>query len=328
MRSSTPKNSTFVRSRSGDSMKPSRTTLRLARAALQTAFAVSDELGTSLAEHWFITPRRHERPARERAVLASARAFSVDVELRSPRWDGAHRRLAAWRWGFGPAVLLVHGWEGRGSQLGAFVEPLVAAGCSVVAFDALGHGDSPEHRLYLTDFADCVAAMRDAVGPLHAIVAHSFGAAAVLLAHARAGVDAPRNVLVAPNVLVADAVARFSSQLGLDEIDRVALERRIAANAGVTAESLALEWLAGARDSGLLVVHDRDDREVALAQGERVAAIWPDAQLHATNGLGHRRILRDADVIAHVVAFVRHGLPMPASDLVREVDRWLDTPRR
>jgi hypothetical protein len=35
-------------------------------------------------------------------------------------------------------------------------------------------------------------------------------------------------------------------------------------------------------------------------------------------------VLRDADVIARAVAFVRHGMPIPASDLVREVDRWLD----
>jgi pimeloyl-ACP methyl ester carboxylesterase len=315
--SSAPKNRTVVRS-------PSRTTLRLARVALQTAFAVSDELGTSLAERIFITPRRHDRPARELAVLASARPFTVDVALKSPRWHGATRTLAAWRWGFGPTVLLVHGWEGRGSQLGAFVAPLVEAGCTVVAFDAVGHGDSPDHRLYLTDFADCVAGVADAVGPLHGIVAHSFGAAAVLLAHARAGVEAPRNVLVSPNVLVADAVARFAQYLGLDDLDRGALERRIGAHTGIRVDALALEQLAAPRDAGLLVIHDRDDHEVPFRQGERLAATWPNAQLVATEGLGHRRVLRDPDVIARAVAFVRHGMPTPTSDLVREVDRWLD----
>ena len=319
LQSSAPKNRTVVRS---------NTTIRLARAALQTAFAMSDELGTSLAERMFITPRRYARPARERAVLAGARELDVEVVLRSPRWHGAKRTLAAWRWGFGPTVLLVHGWEGRGSQLGAFVEPLVAAGCSVVAFDALGHGDSPDRRLYLTDFADCIAAVAEAVGPLHAIVAHSFGAAAVLVAHARAGVEAPRNVLVSPNVLVADAVARFAAVVGLDERDRGVLERRIGEHTGVAVDSLAVERLAGSREAALLVVHDRDDREVGFHQGERLAAAWPNAQLHATTGLGHRRVLRDPDVIARAVAFVRHGLPAPTSDLVREVDRWLDAAPR
>jgi len=31
-------------------------------------------------------------------------------------------------WGKGPTVMLVHGWSGRGAQLGELVEPLVAAG--------------------------------------------------------------------------------------------------------------------------------------------------------------------------------------------------------
>jgi pimeloyl-ACP methyl ester carboxylesterase len=313
--SSPLKNSTVVRSTN---------TLRLTRAALQTAFVVSEELGASLAERLFITPRRHARPQRERDALASARELTIDVTLRAPRWHNTQRSLAAWRWGFGPTVLLVHGWEGRGSQLGAFVAPLVAAGMSVVAFDAPGHGDSPDHQLYLTDFADAVADVAAAVGPLHGIVAHSFGAAAVLLAHARSGVDAPRTAMLAPNVLIDDAIARFAKLVGLDEPDRLALERRLADHTGLAVAALSLDRLVAGCDDALLVVHDRDDREVPLVHGERLAAAWPNAQLRITEQLGHRRVLRDPDVVAAVVAHVRDGVPAARSDLVREVDRWLD----
>ena len=308
----TRKNSTTVRSRNA---------LRLARAALQTAYLLSDDLGTGLAERLFTTPRRHPRPARERAVLASGKRFTVPVALRSPRWAGARTELAAWRWGVGPTVLLVHGWEGRGSQLCALVEPLVAAGLCVVAFDAPAHGDSPGRRLYLTDLADAIIDVAAAVGPLHAIVAHSFGAAATLLAHARGGVDAPRNVMLAPNVVIDDAVAKFARLVGLDDTDRIALEHDLAARTGVGGESLRLDRLIGARDAGLLVLHDRDDREVPLRQGEQLVAHWPNAQLEVTEGLGHRRILRTPAVIERVVAAVREGVPLPPSDLVREVDR-------
>jgi pimeloyl-ACP methyl ester carboxylesterase len=313
--STSPKNSTVVRSRNS---------VRLARAALQTAFVVSEELGASLAERLFITPRRHARPAREQRILASARPTTFEVVLRAPRWRHAPRRvLAGWRWGFGPAVLLVHGWEGRGSQLGAFVAPLVEAGLSVVAFDAPGHGDSPDHQLYLTDLADCVADVAAAAGPLHAIVAHSFGAAAVLLAHARAGLEAPRTVMLAPNVLIDDAVAKFARLVGLDEPDRVVLERRLATHTGISIDALAIDRLTAGCDAALLVIHDRDDREVAFAHADRLAAAWPGARLWPTSGLGHRRILRDPGVIAGTLEFVRDGAPRPTSDLVREVDRYL-----
>jgi pimeloyl-ACP methyl ester carboxylesterase len=311
----TSKNRTVVRSRNA---------VRLTRAALQTAYVVSEDLGTSLAERLFTTPRRHTRPERERAVLASARNLTIDVTLRAPRWHGATLRLAAWQWGHGPTVLLVHGWEGRGSQLGAVVEPLVAAGLSVVAFDAPGHGDSPEHRLYLTDLADCVADVAATVGPLHAIIAHSFGAAAVLLAHARANISAPRNVLISPNVLIDDAVRRFAHLVGLDDHDRVALEQRLAEQTGVGIADLALPHLTASRDDALLVIHDRGDREVSFEHGARLAATWPNAQLRSTEGLGHRKILRDPDVLAATVDFVRVGIAPPISDLVREVDRALD----
>ncbi len=315
MPSTTSGNRTIVRSRN---------LVRLTRAALQTAYVVSDELGTSFAERLFTTPRRHPRPDRERAILATARELAIDVRLRSPHWEGAQRTIAAWRWGHGPTVLLVHGWEGRGSQLGAFVEPLVAAGLSVVAFDAPGHGDSPEHRLYLTDLADCIVDVAAAVGPLHAIIAHSFGAAAVLLAYSRGGVAAPHNVMLAPNVLIDDAIRRFARIVGLDDTDRDRLESRLAEQTGLPPDAFALGDLVGRRDDDLLVIHDRCDREVPFVQGERLCDSWPDAELVATDGLGHRRILRDPGVIAQVVATVREGLPRPTSDLVREVDRCLD----
>ena len=312
---SSGKNSTTVRS---------ETAIRLTRAALQTAFVFSEQLGAGLAERLFTTPRHHARPARERAILATARPFTIDVALRSPRWHGQHRQLAAWRWGHGPVVLLVHGWEGRGSQLGALVEPLVAAGLSVVTFDAPAHGDSPGSQLYLTDHADSVVDVVAAIGPVHAIVAHSFGAAAVLLAQSRGNVDAPRNVMIAPNAVVDDAVAKFARVVALDDRDRTTVEAQLAQQSGIGVDSLRLDQLVGVRESSLLVIHDCGDREVPFEDGQRLAMLWPDAQLVATDGLGHRRILRDPSVIAAVVGAVREGLPPPASDLVREVDRWLD----
>jgi predicted alpha/beta-fold hydrolase len=322
--SSAPKNSTVVRSKNS---------IRLARAALQTAYILSEDLGTSLAERMFTTPRRHARPSREREVLATAREGFVDVTLRSPHWNHQTVRIPTWRWGVGPTVMLVHGWEGRGSQLGAFVAPLVSAGMSVITFDAPGHGSSPDQRLYLTDLADCVTDVAASVwptstapedaSPLHGIIAHSFGAAAALLAYTRNGTRAPRNVTVSPNVLIDDAVRRFARFVGLDETDRIALEHRIATATGVSLQQLRLPELTRERDDALLVVHDREDHEVDFGHGMQLAATWPNAQLRETLGLGHRRVLRDDDVIAHVVDFVRHGVPLPASDLVREVDRQL-----
>jgi pimeloyl-ACP methyl ester carboxylesterase len=64
--------------------------------------------------------------------------------------------------------------------------------------------------------------------------------------------------------------------------------------------------LAAARtmSAPLLVFHDRDDRDVALADGEAIAAAWPGARLVTTTGLGHRRIVHAPAVVAQAIAFL------------------------
>ena len=54
----------------------------------------------------------------------------------------------------------------------------------------------------------------------------------------------------------------------------------------------------------LLVIHDVDDREVPFATAEQWVNNSRDARLSRTTGLGHRRILRDPEVIAQAVAFM------------------------
>jgi hypothetical protein len=53
------------------------------------------------------------------------------------------------------------------------------------------------------------------------------------------------------------------------------------------------------------VFHDRDDAEVPWSDGAAIAGAWPGARLVTTDGLGHRRILRDERVVSQAVAFVR-----------------------
>jgi len=86
--------------------------------------------------------------------------------------------------------------------------------------------------------------------------------------------------MIAPNVLVDDAVARFARRVALDEPDRTRLEHQLADSSGIALDDLGIDQLVGRRDAALLVVHDRDDREVAFVHAERLAAIWRNAALH------------------------------------------------
>lgn len=53
-----------------------------------------------------------------------------------------------------------------------------------------------------------------------------------------------------------------------------------------------------------LFVHSADDRVISIEDSRSGASFWPGALHVPVDGLGHRRILADAAVIAAVVRFV------------------------
>lgn len=270
-------------------------TLSLLRGALGLLSRAAPGMASRVAEDLFLKPRRHARPKREQEILTEAAPFEVPV--------GAGLTIQAWRWGTGPAVLLVHGWEGRGAQLAAFVRPLLAAGFSVVTFDAPGHGASSGTRSSLPHFAWSVRCVADAIEGPYAIIAHSLGCAATTLA-LREGLRVERLVYLAPPLNPSDYVSRFGVILGLDTpvIDRMKL--RIEQRFLRKWSDYSLAETAPAMTSPLLVVHDRDDDDTYWTEGAALAEAWPGAQLLTTTGLGHRRILRAPAVVDAVAAFV------------------------
>ena len=155
-----------------------RPAVRLARAALQAAYVVSDDLGTSFAERLFTSPRRHTRPDRERAVLATGRRFTIEVALRSPRWAGA-RPPGSPRGGGASARPSCSSTAGRAAARSSARSSRRSSRPASRSSRSMRPGTAtrPGSRLYLTDHADAIADVAATVGPLHAIIAHSFGAA-------------------------------------------------------------------------------------------------------------------------------------------------------
>jgi pimeloyl-ACP methyl ester carboxylesterase len=242
------------------------------------------------------------------------------------RIDGPGGKLALRRWGFGPLVVLVHGWNGRGSQLAEFVAPLVQAGYQVVAFDAPGHGSSTGSSSSLVEFADAFDAVVDAAKPffqpLAGVIAHSMGGAAVTFALSRSatrpsttsepGSRSPRLVFIAPPIDVRDFVVTVVNELGLSQRTQTALEQALERRVGLSMAELHAVRLAESMTAPLLVLHDEQDRAVPVHCGESLAQAWPGAEIVKTSGLGHNRILRDPGAIATAVAYVRGGPQLKA----------------
>ncbi len=269
--------------------------LTVMRGALRLLSATAPGVASRVAADLFMTPRRFAAPKREQEVLAQGTPVTVRL--------GASTEVRAWRFGEGPAVLLAHGWEGRGSQLTPFVAPLVERGYSVVTFDAPGHGASPGSRSSLPHFAWAIRAVADVVTAPHAIIAHSLGCAAATLAM-RDGLAVNRVVYLAPPLNPVEYTARFGDILGLDDTVIRGLQKRIEERFARKWSDYSLAESARLMTVPLLVVHDRDDRDTFWSEGAALAEAWPNARLLTTEGLGHRRILRDEHVIAESTRIV------------------------
>ena len=283
-----------------------RIRLALAARSVRGAFRVLERwapaLGARWAERlWFTIPRA--RAVSGVAGRDAGTRFEVSLE---------GRPVAGRVWGDGEPVYLLHGWGGSGRQLGAFVAPLLRAGYRVVAVDAPSHGESAPgpggpRGSTLLEFAAALRAVVDAHGPAHAVVAHSLGCSAVATA-LRDGLAAERVVFLAPMADPRPYTRDFAGRLGFGERVRSRMVERIERRVGVPMSHFDLPAMARQMVTPpLLVVHDRDDREVRWSGGRDLSRAWPAARLLLTSGLGHRRILRDPGVVAQVVEFVRSG---------------------
>jgi pimeloyl-ACP methyl ester carboxylesterase len=274
------------------------TTVRVHRAFFRVGEILAPRLAARVATRmWF------RIPAAAAATELPSGGIRFHVVSQGASVRGHH-------WGDGPVVYLVHGWGGRGSQLAAYVEPLMRRGYRVVLFDSPSHGASdpgPSGRRSSNgvEFGKALDAVAARFGPAQAVIAHSMGAISTVLTLKYGWLSTQRLVLMAP-------MASFSSQfrpvqrtLAIGPRTRRHVEHLTARRVGVPVEEFDLGSLLADVDTvPTLVVHDRDDRQTSFTESRRLAATLPDASFVATRGLGHQRLLRDGGVTRTVVGFV------------------------
>lgn len=284
----------------------------LKHATIRTKFQILSKISLTWAAkegvQLFFRTYRHKRPEREnKLLLSAAKKFTFD-------WDG--KKLKAWEWGTdsGPIVLLVHGWNGRGAQLGSFINPLIESGYRVVAYDAPGHGDSPGNAASLVDLSGAVNAILAHLGAVEGVIAHSLGAAATTLTLADSS-KISWAVYIAPPLQPRDYVHKFASYIKASPQLTSLMVGLMSSYFRRSWESLDIPTLAKSLETPLLVLHDEEDKDVPFYEGAQLVKAWPNAKLIATQGLGHRKILHNIEVIKEVMVFIKTH----QSQLVKEV---------
>lgn len=216
--------------------------------------------------------------------------------------------LVGYAWGTGPrTVLLVHGWESHLGRMLPLVNPLVEAGFRVVAFDAPGHGQSPQWLTQMYDFGEAVRHVIEQQGSIYSIVASSFGGAATALMLARnPNLQPQKMVLLSPMGHIREHLGIFNRLVGFDEQMFARVQQQVEQH--LPNHSIAKFDVAQAAEtltlSGL-VVHDLDDTVIPFSSGQRIASNWPNARFQKTNGLGHRNVIRNEKIKVAIVEFLQ-----------------------
>jgi pimeloyl-ACP methyl ester carboxylesterase len=112
-----------------------------------------------------------------------------------------------------------------------------------------------------------------------------------------------RLVMLAPPASPYAYTQLFARMFGLSEPTRGAMQQRIEAREGILMPQFEPPAVGPRIRVPTLVVHDRGDRINRFADGEAYARDIPGAQLHATEGLGHMKVLKDPAVLARVANF-------------------------
>lgn len=259
-----------------------------------------DRAARLLSKMWFRLPAPPETRLRGNAP-ADATTFTLDTD------EG---QVWGYDWGEGPLVYAFHGWAGSSHDLNHISATLRANGMRVIAFDATSHGNSesgPWGDRYSSamHMVGAGRAVMKKFGPPDALLTHSLGCLTAPLAYKElyeTPVSVP-TVMMAPFVGGADAFAGTLNSVvpvGPRIMERVLplLQKR----AGVPLADYTLS--DHQPDAPVLVIHDRGDRPNPFAFGQELVDQWPIATMHATSGLGHRRILSCPETVGVARRFI------------------------
>ena len=277
-----------------NSAPPHSARLAMLRLGLKALAAVAPAAAEERGARMFFTPRRTPR---WRAPAISTLAAT------SLRFSIGGQEMACWCWGRGPTVILIHGWEGYAAQLTHFVAPLVDAGFRVVTFDMPAHGGSTGQQISVFDMSRAIQAVAEVFSPTRAVIAHSLGGAASILALSE-GLKVDRVVLLAPAAEPRHFARVLARMLGFSKTRTDGMLKRIENRLGMRFEDASTLRVVPKMNVPVLVMHDPHDAEVPFEHGKSIAQAWPGARLEQLNEMGHRRMLRNPNTISVVTAFI------------------------
>lgn len=258
---------------------------------------ISTKLVTAYAARLFTTPIKHKVPKRElemdqKSIQNTIYVPQIDKSVVTYKYGESDRR-----------ILLIHGWSGRGTQLFKIADELLKAGYSTISFDAPAHGKSKGKTTIMSDFIVSILEIEKEFGPFEIAIGHSLGGMSVLNA-IKDGLKVNKAVIIGSGDIVQDILDDFILKLGLKQEISERLRDRFEEKYHVKMNNFSAYKAAQRIEIPVLVIHDNDDPEVPVKAGIHIHKQLKNGTLYLTEGLGHRKILGNQNVIKKILEFI------------------------
>jgi len=252
-------------------------------------------LSKGIIKRLFFSPSTYKSSPIEKDYLDTGRRFEISI----------HGKVVnCWKWGSGPSILLAHGWNGRGIQLHHFIEPLIQRGYSALTYDAPGHGASQGKTSSYFEFTDTIRTLLSSPNghEIRGVIAHSLGGSAVVnsIEKENLALDA---VLIAPALRLKEVLYGFFDYVGLPRAIYEIIIKEYEDQFGYNMHRDNPANLLNEINSKILIVHDKNDPTIPYADSKEISEKFPNIELHATERLGHKKVLADSSVVNRAIDY-------------------------
>lgn len=269
------------------------------RAQIRLLAAISKKMAGNLAFKIFCTPYNK--------VKYTPSSFTAKAEALHLIFN--NKKTFGYRWNKGGVkkILIAHGFRSGAVNFVHFVQKLIDKNYEVIAFDAPAHGISQGNTINALQYKEFIELVNEQYGPFDGYLTHSFGGLAVSLAIAEMKQNDNINiVLIAPAANTQQLTQYFFKEMQIkDEQVQYYFLENIKRLSGKNIEWFSIARCLKTMHSNILWVQDSDDKVTPADDALAVKEIQLlHVSFHFTQGLGHRRIYKDEQVVNAIVRFL------------------------